>query len=60
MTNQCVFYNGKTCKALKDKKCKGCRFFKTTIQHIESQERARKRIDSLPIEKQIHIKAKYY
>lgn len=58
--NKCVFYNGKTCRALKEKKCEGCRFFKTTTQHMESQERARQRVDSLPIEKQLYIKEKYY
>lgn len=45
--SRCFADNGKSCTALKMKKCEGCSFFKTTEQKRKDDERTRKRLASL-------------
>lgn len=60
MSKECVFYKGKTCAALNQKKCSGCRFFKTVEQLEKGRKRAKSRIMSLPLEQRLHIARMYY
>jgi hypothetical protein len=58
---ECAFDNGATkCKALSEKKCEGCRFYKTIDQVFAGRQKAEKRIRSLPPTAQAYIKRKYY
>ena len=58
--NTCAFDEANKCSALKEKQCKGCNFYKTTEELIESRQKATERIRTLPKTKQAHIKHKYY
>ena len=60
MNKECAFYRDKTCAALKQKKCKGCRFFKTEEQLEEGRNRAKERVMKLPMEQRLHIASMYY
>lgn len=60
MNKECVFYQGKKCAALNQKKCGGCRFFKTEEQLEEGRKRAKDRVMSLPLEQRLHIASVYY
>lgn len=57
----CAFDRGEgMCSALKEKSCERCRFFKTEKQVADSREKAKKRIQSLPVETKRHIYDTYY
>lgn len=57
---KCVFQFGRSCHALKQKSCEGCRFYKTTKQHIDSRARAQERIHQLDEAQQEYIRQTYY
>ena len=57
--HECAFDLGKKCFALTEKQCKGCKFRKTNEELAEGREKARRRIESLPIMERNHIKNKY-
>lgn len=58
--NKCAFDLEKKCAALTDKECKGCRFRKSKEELEEGREKARRRLDSLPIVQREYIKHKYH
>ena len=59
MTN-CAFDCGNKCKALEEKQCKGCTFYKTTEELEKGRQKAEKRIRSLSTIIQTHVRRKYY
>ena len=44
---KCFADNGKKCTALIDKKCEGCKFFKTQEKKSKDEEKAIARLDSM-------------
>ena len=56
----CVFDDGERCSALKEKCCEGCRFRKTEEELIEGREKAKERVETLPINFKMYILNKYY
>ena len=60
---KCAFDRECGCAALKEKPCmigKPCAFFKSKERLEEGREKARKRIQSLPLKQRKHIFDKYY
>ena len=57
---KCAFDNEDKCKALTEKKCLGCKFRKTEEELQSGREKARGRLESLPMEEMLHIKNKYH
>ena len=56
----CVFDKGEECDALREKKCLGCSFCKTTEELKEGRSKAFERIEKLPLSDRIAIHRKYY
>lgn len=56
----CFAYSRNKCKALKEKKCEGCSFYKTVEQHHKGQRKAMERINLLDKEVQDYISKTYY
>ena len=48
------------CSALKNKICKGCRFFKTKESLVAGRKKATDRVLTLPEKRRKHIFGKYY
>lgn len=58
--NKCAFDRDDKCSALEEKKCDGCKFFKTDEDLKISRIKVKIRLQSLPWEQQTHILRKYY
>lgn len=58
--DKCAFDLGKRCHAITEKKCKGCKFYKTKEQLKEGRERATARLMTLDRELLNDINRKYY
>ena len=58
--NKCVFDNEDSCRALKEKDCLGCSFFKTEEALKEGRNKAAIRASQLEPEFQLHTRHKYY
>lgn len=58
--DKCAFDLGKRCHAMTEKKCDGCKFFKTKEQLKAGREKATDRLMTLDRELLNDIKAKYY
>ena len=56
----CAFEKGDECKALKEKNCKGCPFFKTEEALDRGRQKALERIRSLPKAESHRLHRKYY
>ena len=56
----CAFDKGEECKALKEKNCKGCPFFKTEEELERGRQKALARIRSLPKAVSRRLYRKYY
>jgi hypothetical protein len=57
---KCAFDREEKCSALKEKRCEGCRFFKSKEKLAEGREKAEQRIRTLPVRMRKHIFDKYY
>ena len=58
--NKCVFDDEDKCRALKEKDCVGCRFYKTKERLREGREKAAIRVSQLEPEFQSYIRQKHY
>lgn len=58
--SNCVFDNEDKCRALNEKDCIGCSFYKTKEQLIEGREKAEMRVSQLEPELRQHFIHKYY
>ena len=58
--NFCVFNKGEECDALREKKCAGCSFYKTSEELKEGRAKAFERIEKLPLAERVVIHRKYY
>jgi hypothetical protein len=56
----CVFSIRTKCEVLTEKNCEGCHFRKTREELQQGRAKATERIRSLPLNKQEHIRLKYY
>lgn len=54
---QCAMDNGGQCRGLVEKRCDGCKFYKTQAQLDEERRNTLARLRSLPSEHQDYIKA---
>lgn len=57
---KCFAETGNYCKALKERQCEGCNFYRTRKEVEFSRDRAIKRIDSLPKTTRMYIYDKYF
>lgn len=57
---KCTFSMGDECTALTEKQCFLCPFCKTSYELEAGRKKAAKRISTLPLSTQNHIKRKYY
>lgn len=55
---KCGFDRGCDCAALLEKRCDGCRFYKTKQQIVDGRFKAEQRLDSIP--GGIRLYKKYY
>ena len=58
--DKCTFDKGEKCSALNEKRCLSCCFRKTEEELEAGREKARERIESLPLVARVHIKNKYH
>lgn len=58
--NKCVFDEEDKCRALNEKDCDGCRFYKTKEELTEGREKAAERIAQLAPEHRDYIRRTYY
>ncbi len=58
--DKCAFDGELDCRALREKKCAGCSFYKTEGELLEGREKALDRIANLPKDKRAHILRTYY
>ena len=60
LKTDCFGYGDKgLCLALREQKCAGCAFYKTTEQVKTERENAKRRIESLDSDQQLYIADKY-
>lgn len=57
---RCVFEDGRSCKALNERKCENCAFRKTQEELTAGREKALDRIERLPRARRQAIMKKYY
>lgn len=57
---RCAFDYGESCKALKDKVCLGCSFYKTQEELDEGRDKAAKRVSELEPVHRRNIGDKHY
>ena len=57
--NQCAMDNGRQCRGLVEKRCKGCKFYKTKAQLDKERAATKSRLRALPEEQQVYIKEEY-
>lgn len=60
MDRTCKFDQGEACAALSEKFCPGCRFYKSGQAWLKGMVKQWNRLNTLPLEHQISIAAKYY
>lgn len=57
---QCFAYGKNQCKILKEKKCEGCRFYKTKKEAESDRQKAIERIHSLDEKARSYVMEKYH
>ena len=57
---RCAFDKGESCKALKEKTCLGCSFYKTQQALDEGRDKAAIAVSNLAPKLRNHIRGKYY
>lgn len=60
MDNKCAFDCGDSCKAMKEKICIGCSFYKTQEELEDGRDKAAVAVANLEPKLKNHIRKKYY